>query len=157
MHICIFEDYSVDNFYPLTISRPVYELICGIKTLREKILCFFPGAEYTLFCRKYLEETVKQNNPGIEVNNLGDDNYIFINGRVLIDDNFLLAYRDNGNSNYGTFVIYDETGDTQTALADFSNSAVGFNRYNVGACSGRRKYFNVRVDGRCNDDWYCGQ
>ena len=95
MHICIFEDYSVDNFYPLTISRPVYELICGIKTLREKILCFFPGAEYTLFCRKYLEETVKQNNPGIDVNNLGDDNYLFINGRILIDDNFLEVLRKN--------------------------------------------------------------
>jgi hypothetical protein len=89
MHICIFEDYSVDNFYPLTMSRPVYELICGIKTLREKILYYFPGAGCTLFCRKYLKETVKQNNPGIDVNNLGDDNYLFINGRILIDDNFL--------------------------------------------------------------------
>ncbi len=88
MHICIFEDKLVDNFYPLTLSHPVYDLVCGMKTLREKILRYFPNAKCTLFCRKYLEETVKQNNPGIEVNELNDDNYLFINGRVLIDENF---------------------------------------------------------------------
>jgi UDP-N-acetylglucosamine diphosphorylase/glucosamine-1-phosphate N-acetyltransferase len=88
MHICIFEDKLVDNFYPLTLSHPVYDLVCGMKTLREKILRYFPNARCTLYCRKYLEETVKQNNPGIEVNELNDDNYLFINGRVLIDENF---------------------------------------------------------------------
>ncbi|HSD62361.1 MAG TPA: putative sugar nucleotidyl transferase, partial [Ignavibacteriaceae bacterium] len=88
MHICIFEDKLVDNFYPLTLSHPVYDLVCGMKTLREKILRYFPNAGCTLFCRKYLEDTVKQNNPGIEVNKLSDDNYLFINGRVLIDENF---------------------------------------------------------------------
>ncbi len=88
MHICIFEDNKVDNFYPLTLSHPVYDLVCGMKTLREKILRYFPNSSQTLFCRKYLEETVKQNNPGIGVNLLEDDNYLFINGRVLIDENF---------------------------------------------------------------------
>jgi len=88
MHICIFEDNKVDNFYPLTLSHPVYDLVCGMKTLREKILRYFPNVPQTLFCRKYLEETVKQNNPGIGVNLLEDDNYLFINGRVLIDENF---------------------------------------------------------------------
>lgn len=88
MHICIFEDKQVDNFYPLTLSHPVYNLVCGMKTLREKILWYFPDARYTLLCRKYLEETVKQNNPGIEVNSLVEDNYLFINGRILIDENF---------------------------------------------------------------------
>jgi len=86
MHICIFEDNFSDNFFPLTLSRPVYDLLCGIKTLREKILRYFPDVTYTLLCRKFLEETVKQNNPGIAVNELADDNYLFINGRVLFDE-----------------------------------------------------------------------
>ncbi len=88
MHICIFEDKLVDNFYPLTLSHPVYDLLCGIKILREKILRYFPNNEYSLFCREYLKETVKQNNPGIKVNELADDNYLFINGRALIDEVF---------------------------------------------------------------------
>ena len=83
MHICIFEDKLTDNFYPLTLSHPVYDLLCGMMTLKEKILRYFPGVSYSLFCREYLEETVKHNNPGIEVNKLADDNYLFINGRVL--------------------------------------------------------------------------
>lgn len=88
MHICIFEDGLADNFYPLSLSRPVYDLLYGMDTLREKILRFFPNAKYSLFCRDYLEETVRQNNPGIEVNELTDDNYLFINGRVQIDEVF---------------------------------------------------------------------
>lgn len=88
MHICIFEDKLVDNFYPLTLSHPVYDLLCGIKILREKILRYFPNNKYSLFCREYLKETVKQNNPGIKVNELVDDNYLFINGRALIDEVF---------------------------------------------------------------------
>ena len=89
MHICIFEDKLTDNFYPLSLSRSVYDLLCGIRTLREKIVRFFPNASQTLFCRKYLEATVKQNNPGVTVNELNDDNYLFINGRVFLDEEFL--------------------------------------------------------------------
>jgi UDP-N-acetylglucosamine diphosphorylase/glucosamine-1-phosphate N-acetyltransferase len=88
MHICIFEDSQADNFYPLSLSRPVYDLLCGMKTIREKILSNYPGAGCTLFCRKYLEDTVRQNNTGVGVNELQDDNYLFINGRIIIDQNF---------------------------------------------------------------------
>jgi UDP-N-acetylglucosamine diphosphorylase/glucosamine-1-phosphate N-acetyltransferase len=88
MHICIFEDQLAENFYPLSLSHPVYDLLSGIKTLREKILCYFPEVNYSLFCRKQLEETVQQNNPGVKVNMLEEDNYLFINGRILIDETF---------------------------------------------------------------------
>ncbi len=95
MHICIFEDKQTDNFYPLTLSHPVYDLLCGMKTLREKILRYFPENSYTLFCRDYLEETVKLNNPGIEVNELDDDNYLFINGRVLLNEDIFNILHKN--------------------------------------------------------------
>ncbi len=95
MHICIFEDKQTDNFYPLTLSHPVYDLLCGMKTLKEKILRYFPEISYTLFCREYLEETVKLNNPGIEVNKLEDDNYLFINGRVLLNEDLFNVLRKN--------------------------------------------------------------
>lgn len=86
MHICIFEDKQTENFYPVSLSHPVYDLLCGVKTLREKILCYFPDTKYSLFCRKYLKETVELNNPGIGINKLEEDNYLFINGRTLIDE-----------------------------------------------------------------------
>lgn len=86
MHICLFEDEQVLNFEPLTYSRPVYELICGASTLREKILKYFPGLKYSLFCREYLKKVTEEANPGIMVNDFPSGvNLLFINGRLLPD------------------------------------------------------------------------
>ena len=83
MQICIFEDSTYPNFYPLSYSRPVYELISGIRTLKEKIISDFPGLEISLHCRNYLEALTKLNNPGYTVNEIKGDECLFINGRVL--------------------------------------------------------------------------
>jgi UDP-N-acetylglucosamine diphosphorylase/glucosamine-1-phosphate N-acetyltransferase len=83
MHICIFEDENFINFEPLTYSRPVYDLVCGITSLKEKIQREFPEAKYSLHCRKYLEALVKIANPGTPVNEFNTDQLLFINGRIL--------------------------------------------------------------------------
>ena len=86
MHICIFEDDKYSNFYPLTLSRPVYDLVCGVRTLKEKILDEFPEAEVTLHCRKYLEPVIRRENPNFRINRFDADEYLFINGRLIIDE-----------------------------------------------------------------------
>lgn len=83
MQICIFEDDKYPNFYPLSYSRPVYDLVCGVRTLKEKILADFAGEEFSLHCRKYLESLTKSNNTGYAVNEIIEDRCLFINGRVL--------------------------------------------------------------------------
>jgi UDP-N-acetylglucosamine diphosphorylase/glucosamine-1-phosphate N-acetyltransferase len=55
----IFEDDKFDQFYPLTYNRPIYELICGINRIKDKIASFFPEAEINLLCRDYLEEVLQ--------------------------------------------------------------------------------------------------
>ena len=85
MQICIFEDDKTEQFKPLTLSRPVYDLVCGINTLREKIERHFPGGKISLHCRKYLVESVKTHNPKIVVNKILDDECLFINGRILFN------------------------------------------------------------------------
>jgi UDP-N-acetylglucosamine diphosphorylase/glucosamine-1-phosphate N-acetyltransferase len=87
MQLCIFEDTGIKKFEPLSLSRPVYDLACGYSTLRNKILKIFPGINYSLHCRSYLEQVVRLQNPGIEVNKIIDDDCLFINGRVLADAN----------------------------------------------------------------------
>ena len=37
-NICIVEDEKFENLLPLVYMRPVYDLRCGILTLKEKIL-----------------------------------------------------------------------------------------------------------------------
>lgn len=86
MQLCIFEDIYFDRLEPLIYSRPVYGLICGINSLRAKILREYSGAQYSLHCRPYLEGVVKAHNPGVDVNKIDDDSCLFINGRVLADE-----------------------------------------------------------------------
>jgi UDP-N-acetylglucosamine diphosphorylase/glucosamine-1-phosphate N-acetyltransferase len=87
MQICIFEDDQYVNFYPLTYSRPVYDLVCGIKSLKEKISKLFPDKNVGVHCRRYLEDVVKLQNPGLNVNHFDDESCLFINGRVKVEPN----------------------------------------------------------------------
>lgn len=86
MHICIYEDENFMNFEPLIYSRPVYELVCGMNTLKDKIHRTFPKAKVSLLCRKYLEPFVKSMNPDCEVNSLSSNEVLFINGRIIVSD-----------------------------------------------------------------------
>jgi len=87
--LCVFEDRTAKNFHPLTLTRPVYELRCGITTLREKISRISNEGEINFFCRNYLSEVTSQNLPGNRVNqlkSLRDKDLMFVNGRLLLLD-----------------------------------------------------------------------
>ena len=66
MQLCIFEDEYSLRLEPLIFYRPVYDLLFGMRTLRDKILNAYTGTKYTLHCRSYIEDFVKSENPGIE-------------------------------------------------------------------------------------------
>ena len=50
-YLAIFEDSNFADFYPLTLSRPVWGLRFGIGTLAERIARTFPDYKPLLFCR----------------------------------------------------------------------------------------------------------
>ncbi len=83
--ICIFEDDQFGRLFPLAYLRPVYDLRCGILTLREKIARTYPGAKLSLHCRTYLLDAVRERNPDLLVNEIRGENCLFINGRVIGD------------------------------------------------------------------------
>ena len=83
MQICIFEDKYFSQLEPLIYYRPVYDLLCGIRTLREKIVDAYPGTKCSLHCRFYLEDFVKSCNPTLEVNLINNNECLFLNGRIL--------------------------------------------------------------------------
>ena len=87
--ICIFEGEYYKQLFPLVFFRPVYDLRCGILKLKEKIVRLFPDTEISLHSRDYLADFVKKENPGVLVNKIHDKSCLFINGRVLADENFL--------------------------------------------------------------------
>ncbi|MCU0413800.1 MAG: GlmU family protein [Ignavibacteriaceae bacterium] len=97
MPICIFEDEQYLNFEPLIYSRPVFDLVCGMTTLKEKIMRAFPKEKVVLKCRKYLETFVREENPKCKVNQFDDDDYLFINGRIITPSNLknILSVKSN--------------------------------------------------------------
>ncbi|HID96151.1 MAG TPA: transferase [Candidatus Latescibacteria bacterium] len=86
--ICIFEDAGFRKLLPLVYTRPVYELRCGVMTLREKIVRQYQGATHLLHCRDYLVDVLRQSIPEVPVNQLVGDKCLFINGRVLTGSDF---------------------------------------------------------------------
>jgi len=87
MRICIFEDEEYKNLYPLSLTRPVFELKCGQFTLRERILRNFSGVDVSYFMRDYLVPVFSQDKKEVSVNEmqaLKNDDILFINGRWLL-------------------------------------------------------------------------
>ena len=88
MQLCIFEDKHVGSLEPIIYTRGAFDLVCGISTLKEKILRTYPGVNYSLHCRDYIASLIKEKNPGINVNQIDDESCLFINSRVIADKNF---------------------------------------------------------------------
>lgn len=90
-YILIFEDEFQHNLNPLTYTRPVYDLRCGILTLQKKIEKRFPDKKIILHTRNFLSNFVKRNNPKYLVNELSDSikKLLIINGSLLTDDDIL--------------------------------------------------------------------
>ncbi|MGB0389476.1 MAG: putative sugar nucleotidyl transferase, partial [Ardenticatenaceae bacterium] len=58
--LAIFEDAAATNFLPLTWTRPVWDLRCGIWTLREAIEEAYGQPADALFVRDFLADVVRE-------------------------------------------------------------------------------------------------
>ncbi len=84
VRLCIFEDDRFENFFPLALTRPVFCLRVGMEEIYKRtsrILRLEVGGALT---RDYLSKTLRTST-GIPTGSnidLGDDDWLFINGRV---------------------------------------------------------------------------
>ena len=86
--LIIFEDDKYSDFYPLTLSRPVFSLRCGMLRLWEKVARRFPGYEIAFSCRPELASLLKSQT-GCAVNAIDyqpGDRLVFVNGRLRLGD-----------------------------------------------------------------------
>jgi UDP-N-acetylglucosamine diphosphorylase/glucosamine-1-phosphate N-acetyltransferase len=81
--VCIFEDKKFSNFFPLSLSQPVFELRTGMSFLRHRLLEEFAGGAFEAICRDYLEPVVRIRAPEMAVNDEPADETLFLNGRLL--------------------------------------------------------------------------
>ncbi|MBL7127954.1 MAG: hypothetical protein ISS16_03110 [Ignavibacteria bacterium] len=90
MRVLIFEDDSFSNLYPLSLLRGVFDIKCGVFSLKEKIEnALKEKYKVLLHCRKqlrnYLAEVYTEN----KINQLSEDDYLFLNGRIVFPEKTL--------------------------------------------------------------------
>ncbi|QJW94148.1 putative sugar nucleotidyl transferase [Frigoriglobus tundricola] len=71
MRICIYEDRHAADLYPLTLTRPASDLLCGLSTLGEKQMRYFASEVTGYLCRPPLVEWLRTREPGTPVNDPG--------------------------------------------------------------------------------------
>ncbi len=86
MRIALFEDNQAPNFLPLTWLRPVFELLCGHFSARERALRFLPITAWGAFCRPELVDCYAEEHPEAQINTprwLSEGRTLLLNGRWL--------------------------------------------------------------------------
>ena len=64
MKLVFFEDHTAANFHPLSLSRPVYTLKSGWRTLAQKVRDQVRHDAVAYFCRDYLADTFRRDADG---------------------------------------------------------------------------------------------
>ena len=93
MHLCLFEDDSVQHLFPLALTRTAGDLRVGGRTLIEtQKAAFEQHGELILWTRPEVADVTRQEHPEILLNALPEDDggVLFINQRWLVRDGDLL-------------------------------------------------------------------
>lgn len=88
MKICVYEDIGYKWFGPLTDTRASWDLRCGAFTLDEKIRKRFKSFDEVCHVRSNLVELYPEKRivPSDLSSESGGNEWLFINGRVILDD-----------------------------------------------------------------------
>ena len=88
MRVAIFEDHCAPDFAPIALLRPVFELLCGQFSARERALRFLPSDDWAVFVRDELAAVYREEHPAARVNDLDwlrAEPTLLLNGRWLAD------------------------------------------------------------------------
>lgn len=86
MRVAFFEDEQVSQFTPIALLRPVFELLCGHFSIRDRVLRHLPVRDWGALCRDSLVPTYGEQHPEARLNDrawLAQDSTLLINGRWL--------------------------------------------------------------------------
>jgi UDP-N-acetylglucosamine diphosphorylase/glucosamine-1-phosphate N-acetyltransferase len=67
MRICVFEDAGVKSLYPLTLTRPAFDLRCGAISLLERLERCLPERASLALVRSELTDLCRENHPHLQV------------------------------------------------------------------------------------------
>lgn len=97
MRICLYEDRRAADLYPLTLTRPASDLLCGLTTLGQKQVRYFGAEAVGHLCRPALADWLRARSPGEPVNDLAwlrAAPTVLVNARWLVPHAPLPSPRD---------------------------------------------------------------
>jgi len=80
MKIILYENNSVDKLYPITLTRPSFDIFCGGATLYQVVETIFAGSPVDYNVRDYLSATVEKKYPR---QNNNDKETLILNGSLI--------------------------------------------------------------------------
>jgi UDP-N-acetylglucosamine diphosphorylase/glucosamine-1-phosphate N-acetyltransferase len=89
--IFIYEDDRCGNLLPLVYFRPVFDLLCGRRTLLDKFRARYPGEKFGLLVRPQIAELTAESHPDDGRSQIADCRMpsgtpaLFISGRVILE------------------------------------------------------------------------
>jgi UDP-N-acetylglucosamine diphosphorylase/glucosamine-1-phosphate N-acetyltransferase len=98
-NLVFFDDTSVKHLYPLTLTRPSANLLCGILTIAEKWSKYLYASSYSYLTSEHLQAKYP-----LKTN----DNNCFINGRLLPNSELIKAIKqldDNSSLMKGSLLL----------------------------------------------------
>ena len=87
MNYVIFDDERRSNFFPITYTRSTGDLRVGILKLRQRISSYLELSEANIIVSSELEAIYKERHKDWTVNEVTENETIFINSRIKIDTN----------------------------------------------------------------------
>ncbi len=91
MHLCLFEDRP-EQLEPLSFTRPVFDLRCGLSSLGDKILQTIDATSFSVWIRPDLVEVAKQEHPDWSINEptrVSGQDVFWVNGRWIPPSGFV--------------------------------------------------------------------
>lgn len=88
MRVVFFEDANAANFAPIALMRPVFELVCGTTTVRNRLLRRLAPDSWGALVRPELRDVYAEEYPDAIVNDtiaMQQEPTLLINGRWLCD------------------------------------------------------------------------
>jgi len=107
MNLILFEDKNSVNFYPLSLSHAVFELLFGCKTIIDRFEQYFKPEKTVLVCRKSLSPLVSEKY-GKQVNRFNDikGDCLVLNASAIPSHDFM---KSTSNLNIDTAIFNGDT------------------------------------------------
>lgn len=127
---CLFEDEGFSKLYPLTHFKPVFELVCGMKSLRARAFQHMGSGKPHYLCRSHLKPTLMERLglDASQVNSLpSNQGVLLVNGRTVMDNELFSqidSRREEVGLKDGVIVYANLTPQTLNGLTDVLNGEV---------------------------------